>query len=89
MMVNQGTSVMVFQPTFSGFDHPWRNAGLELQAAFHAAVVLGCVWAAGWFVNRPWPRALRAVMALAALAVVCSIPIDKELSKPRAAACRG
>ena len=78
LLVNPGNTSLAYQTTFSGFDHPWRNAGLELQAAFRAAVILGCVWAAGWSVNRPWPRALRAVMALAALAVVCSIPIDKE-----------
>ena len=37
----QSSAGLIYQPLFSGFDHPWRNAGLELRAAFHAAVILG------------------------------------------------
>jgi hypothetical protein len=74
----QSSAGLIYQPLFSGFDHPLRNAGLELRAAFHAAVILGTIWAAGWFVNRSWSRALRLAAALAALAVVCSIHIDRE-----------
>jgi hypothetical protein len=74
----QSSAGLLYQPLFSGFDHPWRNAGLELRATFYATVILGTIWAAGWFVNRSWSRALRLATALGALAVVCSIHIDKE-----------
>jgi hypothetical protein len=78
VLVNQRDPGLVYQPLFTGFDHPLRNAGMELRAAFGAAVVFGGVWAAGWAVNRSWPRTVRWVTALAALAVAFSIPVDKE-----------
>jgi hypothetical protein len=77
----QRSAGLLYQPVFTGFDHPWRNAGLELQAAFRAVVVIATIWAAGWFVNRSWSRTLRCVTALAALAVVCSIHIDREAGR--------
>ncbi len=64
---------LVHQSLFTGFDQPWRNAGLELQAACRAVVVIGTIWAAGWLVNRFRSRALRWVAALAPLAAVCFI----------------
>ena len=78
VLVNQRDPRLLNQPAFVGFDHPWHSAGLELLAACHAVVVIAAIWAAGWFVNRPWPRALRLATAAAALAAVCSIHIDKE-----------
>jgi hypothetical protein len=78
---HQRSAGLVYQPAFTGLDHPWRNTGLELRAAFHALVMIATVWAAGWFVNRSWSRTLRLVTALAALAVVCSIHLDKDLDK--------
>jgi len=78
VLVRQREPGLVYQPVFLGLDHPWRNAGLELRAAFHAVVLIGAIWAAGWFVNRSWSRALRLATAVAALAAVCSIHIDKE-----------
>ena len=77
VLVNQRDVGLVYQPLFSGFDHPWRNAGLELQAALGAVVVIGAIWAAGWAVNRSWSRALRWAVALAALAVACSFDSDQ------------
>jgi hypothetical protein len=55
---------------FAGFDHPWSNGWLELKSGGCAVVVIGAVWAAGWFVNRP-SSAVRilAVLILAALAL--------------------
>jgi hypothetical protein len=81
VLVHQRDPNLVYQPVFSGFDHPWLNAGLELQAAFFAVVVLATVWAAGWFVNHSWSRTLRWVMPLAALGVVFSIHIDKNAGR--------
>ena len=78
LVVNQREPLLTHQPVFLGLDHPWRNAGLELRAAFHAVVVIAAIWAAGWFVNRSWSRALRLATAVAALAAVCSVHIDKE-----------
>jgi hypothetical protein len=78
VVVNQREPVLTHQPVFLGLDHPWRNAGLELRAAFHGVVVIAAIWAAGWFVNRSWSRALRLATAVAALGAVCSIRIDKE-----------
>jgi hypothetical protein len=81
VLVNQRNPGLVYQPLFSGFDHPWRNAGLELRAALGAVVVIGAIWAAGWFVNRSWPRTLRWLLAAAALAVAFSIPIDRDAGR--------
>jgi hypothetical protein len=81
VLVNQREPGLVRQPLFSGFDNPWRNAGLELQAALHAVVVIGAIWAAGWFVNRSWGRTLRWGLALAALAVAGSIPMVNDLGR--------
>lgn len=78
---HQRSAGLLYQPVFSGFDHPWRNAGLELLAAFRAVVLLAAIWAAGWLANRSWSRTLRWVAALAALAVVCSIHIDREAGR--------
>jgi hypothetical protein len=78
VLVNQENTGLIYQTLFTGFDHPWRNAGLELRAAFHAVAVFGGIWAAGWLVNRSWSRAVRLATTVAALAAVCFIPIDKE-----------
>jgi len=58
------------QAMLAGFDHPWRNAWLEIQAGVCALVVLSAIWAAGWFINRPSskPR-IALVLVLGALAV--------------------
>ena len=81
VLVNQRDPEPGEPPVFSGFDHPWLNAGMELQAAFHAVVVLATIWSAGWFVNGSWSRPLRWVAALAALAVVFSLQMTKNAGR--------
>jgi hypothetical protein len=41
------------QRRYAGFDHPWQNGWLEFQSGLWAVLVIGAVWAAGWFANRP------------------------------------
>ena len=81
VVVNQRDVGLVHQPLFSGFDHPWRNAGLELQATFGAAAVIGAIWVAGWAVNHSWSQTMRWVVALAALAVACFLRIDRDAGR--------
>jgi hypothetical protein len=58
------------QRRFAGFDHPWLNGWLELKAGGGAVLVIGAVWAAGWFVNRPSFRIrIIALLILGALAL--------------------
>ncbi|MGA3181448.1 MAG: hypothetical protein ABSF38_14000 [Verrucomicrobiota bacterium] len=68
--------MMLTQPAFMGWDNPWANIRLEAQAALCALVLLGAIWAAGWFVNRPWPWPWRLAAALAAGALACSARLD-------------
>ncbi len=54
----------------AGFDHPWRNGWMEIQAGVCALIVLAAIWAGGWFVNRPTSKARMAlVLVLGALAL--------------------
>lgn len=58
------------QAMMAGFDHPWRAGWLEIKAGIYALVVLGAIWAAGWFINRPASKARMAlVLVLGALAL--------------------
>ena len=41
-------------PAYMGFDNGWRNVGWELEFTLCAVLMIGAIWAAGWFVNRPW-----------------------------------
>ncbi|MDB6020938.1 MAG: 4-amino-4-deoxy-L-arabinose transferase and related glycosyltransferase of family [Pedosphaera sp.] len=66
----------VQQLSFSGFDHPWGNALAEARGAFWAVLGLGAIWAAGWFVNRPWSLLSRVVTAGAALVLASFIRLD-------------
>jgi hypothetical protein len=76
LVFNRANPEMVLsQTSFLGFDHPWRNAGLELEATLCALAILGSIWAFGAFLNRPRPIPLLTACATAALA--CLIPIDK------------
>ena len=77
VLVNQrNPELMLGQPAFLGLDHPWANLWLEAGAALRALLVLGSIWAAGWFLNRPWRWLLRLALALAAGIIACSVPLD-------------
>ncbi len=58
------------QANYSGFDNPGMNAWVEVKATAGAVLVMALIWAAGWLVNRPWSLVMRAVTALAALALI-------------------
>jgi hypothetical protein len=58
------------QHTFLGFNNPWANALTEAKATGRALVCIGAIWAAGWIANRPWRLVVRAVLVLAAGALV-------------------
>jgi hypothetical protein len=57
------------QSRFAGFDHPWRNGWLELQAGAWAVLVIGAAWAAGWMANRPSGARILSTLMLVALAL--------------------
>jgi hypothetical protein len=60
------------QAAFAGFDHPWRNGWVELQAGAIALVFMAAIWAVGWFINRPTSKkriAVALAFGLAAWAV--------------------
>ena len=81
----QRSAALVYQPTFTGFDHPWRNAAWELQAALRAVAIIAIIWASGWLVNRLRSRALRWTVALTPLAAACLMqikPITAWVSQP-------
>jgi peptidoglycan biosynthesis protein MviN/MurJ (putative lipid II flippase) len=56
-----------------GFDNGWRNVWWELAYALSAVLMIGAIWAAGWFVNRPWSRLLRWTAALGAGALASGV----------------
>jgi hypothetical protein len=76
LLDHQRSADLIYQPNFTGFDHPWRNAGWELQAAFRAVAVTGIIWASGWLVNRLRSRMLRWLVALTPLATACAMQIQ-------------
>ncbi len=58
------------QAAMAGFDHPWRNGWIEFHAGACALIVLGAIWAAGWFINRPSSMTrIALVVVLGALAL--------------------
>ncbi len=58
------------QQTFLGFDQPWTYALAEAKATGLALLAIGSIWAAGWFANRRRRVTIRAVLVLAAGALV-------------------
>jgi hypothetical protein len=60
---------------YIGSDNGWRNFWWELEFTFCAVLIIGAIWAAGWFVNRPWPWILRVATALLAGALACSVQL--------------
>jgi hypothetical protein len=75
VLVSQRDVQLVYQDNYTGIDHAWRNIRLELLATFGAALVVGAIWAAGWFVNRPWRPLVRWLLGAAALYLACSIDL--------------
>ncbi len=63
------------QAMMAGFDHPWRNAWLEIQAGVCALVVLAATWAAGWFTNRP-SSAVRVALVTVLGALALCVRLD-------------
>jgi hypothetical protein len=61
------------ESAYVGFDNGWRNVWWELASALSAVLIIGAIWAAGWFVNRPWSRPLRWATALGAGVLACSV----------------
>jgi len=57
------------QAMMAGFDQPWHNGWLEIQAGICALVVLAAIWAAGWFINRPSKTRFAVVLVLGVLAL--------------------
>lgn len=58
---------------YMGYDNAWRNVRWELAAALSAALIIGAIWAAGWFLNRPWKPVVRWAAALAAGFLACQV----------------
>jgi len=61
------------ESSYMGFDNGWRNVGWELEFTLCAVLMVGAIWAAGWFVNRPWSWPLRLATALGAGYLACSV----------------
>jgi hypothetical protein len=59
------------QAMLAGFDHPWRNGWLEIQAGVCALVVLAAIWAAGWFINRPSSKVRMALILILGALALC------------------
>jgi hypothetical protein len=57
------------QEMMAGFDRPWHNGWLEIEAGTCALVVMAAIWAAGWFINRPSKGRVALVLVLGALAL--------------------
>jgi hypothetical protein len=52
---------------YIGSDNAWRNFWWELKFTASALLIVGALWAAGWFMNRAWPILLRVFLAGAAI----------------------
>ncbi len=61
------------ESSYIGSNHAWRNVGWELEFTLCAVLMVGAIWAAGWFVNRPWSWPLRLATALGAGFLACSV----------------
>ncbi len=63
------------ESNYMGFNLLGRNSGFELEFTLVALLVVGAIWAAGWFVNRPWPPLARWALAAAALFLVSRVSV--------------
>jgi hypothetical protein len=58
------------QGKFTGISNVGANVLFELKSAAKTLLSLALIWAAGWSINRPWKPVVRAVVALAAAALL-------------------
>ena len=77
VLVSHIQSESAQQMNFTGFDHPVRNALIELRDTGWALLVITAAWAAGWFMNRPWTQLMRVVMALAVGALASFVRLNE------------
>ena len=75
LVVNQKGPKLADEVTFLGWDYAGRNFWWELACALSAVLIIGAIWAAGWFVNRPWRPILKWALALAAGFLACSVDL--------------
>jgi hypothetical protein len=73
VLVTHYASNAMDESSYMGFDNGWRNVWWELEFTLSVALIIGAIWAAGWFVNRPWSRPLRWATALGAGMLACSV----------------
>jgi hypothetical protein len=64
---------MIDESSYMGFDNGWRNVGWESEFTLCAVLMIGAIWAAGWFLNRPWSWPLRLATVLGAGYLACSV----------------
>ena len=69
VLVNRKGPQVVDESAYLGFDNGWRNVWFELAYALSTVLMIGAVWAVGWFINRPWSQVLRWAAAAGAAAV--------------------
>jgi hypothetical protein len=73
LLANQKGLKLADEATYLGWDHAWRNIWWESACALSAILIIGAIWAAGWFVNRLWQPLLRWALALGAGFLACSV----------------
>jgi hypothetical protein len=73
LLVSHTAAQVVDEGSYMGFDNGWRNVGWELEFTLCAVLMVGAIWAAGWFINRPWSWPLRWATALGAGFLACSV----------------
>jgi hypothetical protein len=83
VLVDQIQSGSVLMKNCAGFDHPWENAVTELYATFAAVMVMGGLWTAGWFLNRPssLTRQVAGVVAIGVLVLIWFFPAEGGFEK--------
>jgi hypothetical protein len=73
VLVNHTGSGVMDESSYMGFDNGWRNVVWESEFTLCAVLMVGAIWAAGWFVNRNWSWPIRLPTALGAGFLACSV----------------
>ena len=73
LAVNHAGTGVMDESGYMGYDNGWRNVWWELEFTLCAVLTVGAIWAAGWFVNRPWSWPVRLAAALGAGFLACSV----------------